>query len=1033
VWLVAKKDTFAGALVLLGILIGSPSSALAGGPLVVATDGTPVGWSTAAPVPYRVDMGGLGVLSNTDVVNLFVEPAFSTWEDVPTATISFSNAGSIGLDVDETNFGDFLGPYGGNTTPLGENVIVLDEDGAIFDTLYGVGNHILGFAGLAFFSDGIVTVPIGDPVPPGSNIVEALVFLNGKYVDGVDDPYAFNPEVSQEEFATVFVHELGHFNGLDHTQIHGLQRPPDSDDPSYTTPVETMFPFILDDTQGSLERDDVVAISALYPAAGFASSTGRITGHVLTADGAPFSGANVIARNVADDSDAISYVSGATIDPEGAFTLEGLVPGQSYRVEVQEVDVFHSGGSRVGPFSPPHIVPGPPEFYNGTLESADPLVDDPNDFTTITASAGVTESGVDVTLNAQSFSVDNVPTVGPDVSFQGIAVGDFDRDGIADFVASQWGFDPGNRTSFYRGLGAGTFAAPVVMIDDFPGNSPVAAGQFNTAYDDFLDVAVASTSRAEVRVYFGDGQGGFSSGVTVLERSDLPNLSLHGLAAGKLDADTNDDLFTLVEETSGGATGYALLADGTGGFSTVHTAFASAAAYPRSSFSIAPVAGSSANDVIGLSSAAPPTLGILVGNGAGGFSAQSFDLSPLSNFVTLNGVPAFGDLDGNGTTDVAFANQSPVGGPPNYTRSFIDILLGDGSGSFTQSARYQVDESFQQGIAIVDLDDDGYPDIASVGASFARGDPGAKAHIAYGDGMGAVTAVLQVWGLAEFPLEIAAPPEGSGLGPLLVAAQGSTFGVDTAANYSILLPLDVCGNGIVEGAEACDDNNRTDDDCCSAACDVLAAPGTPCTDDGNPCTDDLCSTEGTCEHAYNTAPCDDRNLCTLTDTCLDGACIAEPSKDLRETRLRAYVHRGDADDRLVVKATTGLLTVGGDPTVGGLEIHVLDATGAPLYVSIIPPDAIVNVRNKSRRYVFRNTGSNAPQANGMAKITIRRLWRRGIVKVKAVARETDLEELAMQPSIVLTLLFGTVADESCFTMLDVPCKRNARGALCRAM
>jgi hypothetical protein len=396
-----------GRLALVVALVAVASAAEAGGPLVTTTDGHAAGWAAGAPVEYHTDLGGLGSLANGAAVATVVG-LFDTWTAVPSAVVSFAHTGSTAVDIDETNFGPFLGPYGGATAPLGESVIAFDEDGAIFDALYGVGSGVLGFAGPAWLSDGVSTVPIGAAVPPGAKIVEGLAFLNGKWIDGIDNPSIGNYELSLDDFEAVFVHEFGHFAGLDHTQAHGQPMPPNSDTPGVTLPIETMYPFLFDARQKTLERDDVVALSVLYPSPVFASSTGRIIGRVLTSSGA-LSGANVVARNIDDASDAVSYVSGATIVPRGTYTLAGLTPGASYRVEVQEVDAAHTGGSRVGPFSPPIVLPGPPEAYNGPAESADPGVDDPSLATPIVAAAGVTTSGIDIVLNYQDFAVRNVP------------------------------------------------------------------------------------------------------------------------------------------------------------------------------------------------------------------------------------------------------------------------------------------------------------------------------------------------------------------------------------------------------------------------------------------------------------------------------------------------------------------------------------------------------------------------------------------------------------------------------------------------
>ena len=97
-----------------------------------------------------------------------VERLFATWEAVPTATIGFARTGTAAVDVDVTNFGPFLGPYGGATTPSGRTTIVFDADGAIFDTLFGVGTGVLGFAGPTFIATATTTVPIGEPISPGA-------------------------------------------------------------------------------------------------------------------------------------------------------------------------------------------------------------------------------------------------------------------------------------------------------------------------------------------------------------------------------------------------------------------------------------------------------------------------------------------------------------------------------------------------------------------------------------------------------------------------------------------------------------------------------------------------------------------------------------------------------------------------------------------------------------------------------------------------------------------------------------------------
>jgi len=776
------------ALLAIVALALAGGAARAGGPLVVTTDGVPVGWDTTSPIPYHTDLGTLGVLSNASATAM-VDRLFGTWAGLPTVTIRFARTGTTAVNVDVTNFGPYLGPYGGATAPRHENVVVFDADGSIFDTLFGVGTGVVGFAGPAFLSNGTTTVPIDDPVPPGAAIVEGLAFLNGKWIDGIDDPANRNGEMSQPRFEAVIVHELGHFSGLDHTQIHGLYGPPSSDSFQLTTPIETMFPFAVDETQATPGRDDVVALSTLYPTPAFAASTGRITGRVLTADGVPLSGVDVIARNVADDADAISYVSGATLVRPGEYTLAGLTPGARYTVEVQEIDAFHSGGSRVGPFSPPMLVPGPPEFWSGAAESADPVVDDPNARTTITAAAGATTAGVDVVLNRQRFSVTNVPLEAGSQP-NAIAIADFDRDGIPDFVVSQLGFNPGNVIRFFRGVGGGGFAPPV-LVASFPGNAFLVAGQLNPAIDDFLDLAVVSISLNQVRVYLGDGTGHFGAPTTVLQ-APTGGAVVRGLALGDVDGDAFPDLVTVVEQPDASGIVYALRGDGAGGFSVVQTPLAAGSGYPRGGLRIRPLAPGGAAAVVGIASTGgvafgPPALGVLLGDGHGGFVPAPVSLAAITTGVGLSAL-AVGDFDENGTLDVALSDIGPVGGPSNWTRSFVDVLLGDGAGGFRFFTRYAVPESSQDDIIAADLDGDGHLDLASTGAWYAPGRPGAKVSLAFGDGTGGIRETAAVWGLAEFPSQLAAADlDGDGLTDLLVNdGQSSAFGLAPAPAYSVL-------------------------------------------------------------------------------------------------------------------------------------------------------------------------------------------------------------------------------------------------------
>ena len=410
--------------VALALAVLAVIAARAGGPLVVGgpgmAEGVPFIW-TINPLTYWTDLGNLGWMDNTAANNL-VQEAFQAWQDVPTATISFSSSGPLGADVTALNIMPVMDalencstlpgdPGGGIAKP---RTIIYDTDGSILEGLGEDPNSVLGFAtALCLTTDGV-----------NNNFNRGFALINGQFVTG---------PTSTTLVKAVMIHEFGHMIGLDHSQINlnclTSYCLPGSDD---LEGVPTMFPVLIDEpAMSTLATDDIAAISALYPESTFPTSTGRITGHVFFSDGqTPAQGFNVIARKT-DNAlvTAVSSVSGflytvdvgnpvypwggseyGSRDPAliGYYVLPGLLPG-SYTVEVEAIyntgEHAFVGGSSVGPigtygfqFPLPSLLPTPPPCTPEYLVSSATATCDSAAATTLTVDGGSVVTGADVIL-----------------------------------------------------------------------------------------------------------------------------------------------------------------------------------------------------------------------------------------------------------------------------------------------------------------------------------------------------------------------------------------------------------------------------------------------------------------------------------------------------------------------------------------------------------------------------------------------------------------------------------------------------------
>lgn len=213
----------------------------------------------------------------------------------------------------------------------------------------------------------------------------------------------------------------------------------------------------------------------------------------------------------------------------------------------------------------------------------------------------------------------------------------------------------------------------------------------------------------------------------------------------------------------------------------------------------------------------------------------------------------------------------------------------------------------------------------------------------------------------------------------------------------------VCGDGLVDGDEQCDDGNRASGDGCSDSCTVeecYSCSGQPSScsplsegsscDDGNDCTGPDQCTAGVCQGSPLTGPsCDDGDPCTGGDTCTAGACAGSApltgclAPDTAGKGLLKLIDKTpDRKDRLVWKWAKGTAVQSqfGDPTDGtngpDYALCVHDAGGQLMRLDI-PAGALWSAKAVGFRYkdrALRNDGVKMVRlkpGTGNAKVIVR--------------------------------------------------------------